>query len=687
MMWAVNKFPMLADSVRLWVEGRFSGATEEGLLLVAGDRRALSDQLRQAFAGSALLVTASVPADSGPDGTDNVLSSGLFALAKAAALALPALGTVVEAAKAGRQMLDAGNKLVRREGEARIDPGGFLLELLSGLTQAGPAVVLVEDLDRDGTLWELLTYLARHEPGALDHVALIAAMEGPQHIDGPGVDRKMLGFWSPVVARAVEPCDRRDARWVHLPGLSAEETPNWLGPMLDPLPELLVFMCGGDDHMAGALWAAWVEAGYVARPTGVWQMTPGVAEPIGGRVWDVLSARCPGRISQTRSVLDIASLFGDKYSETVVAQVAAAAMGIDESEAVDLLDGVADDGELPWLVKPVGHVGPDHGGHWRYRFASPLLAGYLRASADPSILPALFDAALAVHGGDDRYLDDLARLARLAGQLSQAAALNARVATRIRLSQLRAHALALLAVTDHHLPDDAALLRDAWLTTQDMHLVDLDSALAADLGERAVTLARKQNLYLAESLFVAGRAAAHAGRGTTLLGEALDHNRGLYDTDPTPDHRRNLAATLGVLGEHLARGDDAGRGLTLLEEAVVHVRGLYDTDPTPFNRQRMAATLHELGGRLARGEDAERGLTLLEEALDHNRGLYDTDPTPATALLVRLGPAQRDHQAPQPSRPHRRHRGRPARSGAGRRRSPPAAWPGPWCRAGRRAGR
>jgi DNA-binding CsgD family transcriptional regulator/transcriptional regulator with XRE-family HTH domain len=59
-------------------------------------------------------------------------------------------------------------------------------------------------------------------------------------------------------------------------------------------------------------------------------------------------------------------------------------------------------------------------------------------------------------------------------------------------------------------------------------------------------------------------------RGLALLDEALDHQRRLYDTDPTPDHRQLLAATLGELGRRLVGGGvDPNLGLALLDRDQV----------------------------------------------------------------------------------------------------------------------
>jgi DNA-binding CsgD family transcriptional regulator len=103
-------------------------------------------------------------------------------------------------------------------------------------------------------------------------------------------------------------------------------------------------------------------------------------------------------------------------------------------------------------------------------------------------------------------------------------------------------------------------------------------------------------------------------RGLEVLEEALTHYRQLFDIDPTPRHRQDLAASLLELGRRWADGPEQTMGLAALDTSLTHFRRLFDIEPTRRHRRDLATVLHELGRRVADGPDQDRGLELLEEA-------------------------------------------------------------------------
>jgi len=446
---------------------------------------------------------------------------------------------------------------------------------------------------------------------------------------------------------------------ITFPPLDERRIARWLGRGDRDFVRLLIDASGGDDKAAAEVVRRWRDRRFATRARGKWSFERGSERGVGKEYERALLAIDEVRADLAREALQIAALFGGRFSPGVVAAAVARNQAVDASGVVEALDEllVPVSGLAP-LVRSVDHwvarIGEADQTLWRYEWTAPTFRwqALLDSAADEASNRAaagrLFDALIVLPGAPDRFLAELAELARRAGDDDR----------MVRAARLHWHRtsvldwLILLESSEWLTPSVALVEKLAWAgrSAADGRWL----TLGARLARRAlITLSHLSDCGPATSgpvLLLAGQALQLGGfydEAADALHAAQEVQGRMYEATPTPANRRILAVTLhalGVLRRDQGRLVEADEYLT---ESLGHSRALYEEDATPANRRILAVTLYELGvvrrdqGRLVEADE------YLTESLGHDRALYDEDATPVNRrslafTLRELGVVRRD---------------------------------------------
>jgi tetratricopeptide (TPR) repeat protein len=515
----------------------------------------------------------------------------------------------------------------------------LLRNALRQLAREESTVLLIDAVDRPGreVLWTTALWTIHYSE--VRGLQVVVGTEGPPQLSTPGGEDTLRG-WPPVLGDIRYAAERGRADWEWIAPLDQTRVRTWLGSVDHSLAQRLLSVSGGDDLRAGHIWNRWVESRHAVRgQDGVWRRG-GTVDPFDDDIHTVISTRVPP-LEQARSgdLIELAAAFGLAFSATAVCQVAFQhGLGTDPEDLEELLDLVAKtDTPGPWLVQTTDSVEttlPDGEikYHWVYRFASQELHQHLRSrrsESERTILSGeLLDAALEAHGMRPEVDAMLADLARHAGRPDEAAALAIRADTHSLL---------------HHVTTYAALLLDAARHGADPLLLDKLSDvtyLLVEVGKVVLGEAtgRAAVGMVSDATDLPSKGRAHRVYGLALLGagrqSAVDQLRiatsvlqGLYLDQPTPEHLRDLAITLGELGRaHVSQGD-TGPAIPYLEDARRHFETLYEDQPAELERD-LAIILSDLGNAYLRRGQPELAIPHLEEASHHFERLYQNQPTP-----------------------------------------------------------
>lgn len=321
--------------------------------------------------------------------------------------------------------------------------------------QAGPLVLLIDDLDqaRDHWLLELLREMAPE----IDRMRLMlaATLEGPAELgeyddSEPGVITRVRG----LMARGV-------AEWRAIHPLNQNEITAWLGPAQPGIIAHLHGITGGYPRRVYRLLGDWEERDVVRRsdPAGEWRWTSPQRPPL-DIVKDVIYARLkrlfgpddPDTIEEIRAWLTYGAMEGRTFTASAVASAA----NCDEDELIDTIDDFLlwdrEDNPDGLLLETEAITVAGERTLWRYRFSDHFhwqaLAqnGFTKdelVAAHPTLIRALHEA----YDPDTLYVAGaLARLCREIGAKEMARQFQRIADFRIPREQIREKALHLLAI-------------------------------------------------------------------------------------------------------------------------------------------------------------------------------------------------------------------------------------------------